>query len=39
MMMFDSKKRVNLDSPHFDGMKTDLNRYIYAALKAMDEKR
>ena len=38
MMMFDSKKRVNLDSPHFDGMKTDLNRYIFAALKAMDEK-
>lgn len=37
-MMFDSKKRVNLDSPHFDGMKTDLNRYIFAALKAMDEK-
>lgn len=39
MMMFDSKKRVNLDSPHFDSMKTDLNRYIFAALKAMDEKR
>lgn len=38
MMMFDSKKRVNLDSPHFDSMKTDLNRYIFAALKAMDEK-
>ena len=38
MMMFDSKKRVNLDSPHFDDMKTDLNRYIFAALKAMDEK-
>ena len=39
MMMFDSKKRVNLDSPHFDSMKTDLNRYIFAALKAMDEKK
>ena len=38
MMLFDSKKRVNLDSPHFDSMKTDLNRYIFAALKAMDEK-
>ena len=38
MMIFDSKKRVNLDSPHFDSMKTDLNRYIFAALKAMDEK-
>lgn len=38
MMMFDSKNRVNLDSPHFDSMKTDLNRYIFAALKAMDEK-
>ena len=38
MMMFDSKKRGNLDSPHFDSMKTDLNRYIFAALKAMDEK-
>ena len=39
MMMFDSKKRVNLDSPHFNDMKADLDRYICAALTAMDEKR
>lgn len=39
MMMFDSKKKVNLDSPHFNDMKTDLNRYICAALNAMDEKK
>lgn len=36
--MYDSKKMVTLDSPYFDVMRSDLNRYIGEALRAMDEK-
>lgn len=39
MMIIDKNKRVDLDSPHFTEMRTDLNRYIGSALRAMDEKK
>lgn len=38
MMIIDEKKRVNLDSPHFAEMRTNLNRYITGALNSMEEK-
>ena len=39
MMIIDHKKAVTLESPHFDTMRNDLNRYIGSALRAMDEKK
>ena len=38
MMMIDEKKRVNLDSPYFMDMRSDLNRYISGAFRSMEEK-
>lgn len=37
--MIDPKKMVTLNSPHFEEMRNELNRYISGALRAMDEKK
>lgn len=38
MMNIDKKKQISLESPYFDAMRTDLDRYIRSALSAMEAK-